>query len=76
MLCPKNISNHWYIEKATTCSAEEYAFEYLQHINCCLLVWGNKSGKILQLQKKAIRAVTCAGYISHSEPLFKLFDIL
>ena len=48
----------------------------LPHINYCLLVWGNKSGKILQLQKKAIRAVSCAGYISHTEPLFKLYDIL
>ena len=48
----------------------------LPHINYCLLVWGNKSGKILQLQKKAIRAVSCAGYISHTEPLFKVYDIL
>ena len=48
----------------------------LPHINYCLLVWGNNSGKILQLQKKAIRAVSCAGYISHTEPLFKLYDIL
>ena len=48
----------------------------LHHINYCLLVWGKKSGKILQLQKKAIRAVSCAGYISHTEPLFKLYDIL
>ena len=48
----------------------------LPHINYCLLVWGSKSGKILQLQKKAIRAVSCAGYISHTEPLFKFYDIL
>ena len=48
----------------------------LHHINYCLLVWGKKSGKILQLQKKAIAAVSCAGYISHTEPLFKLYDIL
>ena len=42
----------------------------LPHINYCLLVWGSKSGKILQLQKKVIRGVSCAGYISHTEPLF------
>ena len=48
----------------------------LPNINYCLLVWGSKSGKILQLQKKAIRAVSCAGYISHTEPLFKVYDIL
>ena len=48
----------------------------LPHINYGLLVWGNQSGKILQLQKKAIRAVSCAGYISHTEPLFKFYDIL
>ena len=38
--------------------------------------FGGKSDKILQLQKKAIRAVSCAGYISHTEPLFKFYDIL
>ena len=48
----------------------------LPHINYCLLVWGNKSSKILQLQKKSIRAVSGAGYISHTEPLFKFYDIL
>ena len=48
----------------------------LPHLIYCLLVWGNKSGKILQLQKTAIRAVSCAGYISHTEPFFKLYDIL
>ena len=41
----------------------------LPHINYGLLVWSNQSGKILQLQKKAIRAVSSAGYISHTEPL-------
>ena len=48
----------------------------LSHINYCLLVWGNKSGKILQLHKKVILAFSCAGYISHTEQLFKLYDIL
>ena len=48
----------------------------LPHINYSLLVWGNQSGKILQLQKKAIRVVSSAGYISHTEPLFKFYDIL
>ena len=48
----------------------------LSHIYYCLLVWGLKSGKILQLQRKAIRAVSCAGYISHSEPFYKFYDIL
>ena len=46
------------------------------HINYCLLAWGNKSGKILQLQKKAFRVVSCSRYISHMEPLFKFYDIL
>ena len=53
-----------------------YNILILPHINYCLLVWGNKSGKILQLQKKAIRAVSGEGYISHTEPLFKFYDIL
>ena len=48
----------------------------LPHINYGLLVWGNKSGKIMQLQKNAIPAVSRAGYVSHTEPLFKFYDIL
>ena len=48
----------------------------LPQIRFGLLVCGNKYGNILQLEKKAIRAVSCAGYISHTKPLFKFYDIL
>ena len=77
----KDISDHWYIKKATTCSAEKCTFDYRQYLDftshkLLFVREGNKSGKILHLQKKAIRAVSCAGYISHTEPLFKLYDIL
>ena len=53
-----------------------YNILILPHINYGLLVWGNKSGKILQLQKNAIRTVSCAGYISQTESLFKFYDTL
>ena len=37
-----------------------------------VLLWGLNSKRIFNLQKKAIRAITCSKYNSHTEPLFKL----
>ena len=48
----------------------------LPHINCCILSWGYNSNKIFMLQKKAIRAINSAGYNAHTEPLFKLYNLL
>ena len=47
----------------------------LPHINYCLLSWGNKPDKIFLLQKRAIRAIPGANSKSHTEPLFKLYNI-
>ena len=50
----------------------------LPHINYCLLSWGlDPSVKnIFMQQKKAIRAISLAGYNAHTEPLFKLYNVL
>ena len=50
----------------------------LPHINYCLLSWG--SGSVAKFfffkQKRAIRAISCAGYNAHTEPLFKIYKLL
>ena len=48
----------------------------LPHINYCILSWGKESDSILLLQKRAIRAIASAGYRAHSEPLFKIYNVL
>ena len=48
----------------------------LPHINYCLLSWGSKLDKIFQLQKRAVRAISGANSKSHTEPLFKFYNIL
>ena len=50
----------------------------LPHINYCLLSWGssNAAESIFLQQKKAIRAISSASHNAHTEPLFKIFNIL
>ena len=49
----------------------------LPHINYCILSWGCNSNKIFILpKKKTIRAINSAGYNAHTEPLFKLHNLL
>ena len=48
----------------------------LPHINYCLLSWGSKPDKIFQLRKRAVRAISGANSKSHTEPLFKFYNIL
>ena len=48
----------------------------LSHINYCILSWGADSNTIFILQKKAVRAIASAGYNAHTEPFFKLFNLL
>ena len=40
------------------------------YLNYGLILWGNKSHKVLTLQKKAIRLISNSSYISHTNPLF------
>ena len=50
----------------------------LPHINYCLLSWGSASAvkTIFTIQKRAIRAISSAGYNAHTEPLFKFLNVL
>ena len=48
----------------------------LPHINYCILSWGKEKDAILLLQKRAVRAIASARYRSHSEPLFKFYNLL
>ena len=48
----------------------------LPHINYCILSWGADSNTIFILQKKAVRAIASAGYNAHTEPFFKLYNLL
>ena len=48
----------------------------LPHINYCILSWGADSNTIFILQKKAVRAIASAGYNTHTEPFFKLYNLL
>ena len=50
----------------------------LPHINYCLLSWGSDIAvkSIFMLQKRAIRAISSAGYNAHTEPLFKFYNVL
>ena len=50
----------------------------LPHINYCLLSWGssNATESIFLQKKKAIRAISSASHNAHTEPLFKIFNIL
>ena len=49
---------------------------FISHINYGLLLWGTQLTEVFHLQKKAVRIITCSQYLSHSEPLFKLLDLL
>ena len=50
----------------------------LPHINYYLLSWGSGSAakKNFFTQKRAICAISCAGYNAHTEPLFKIYKLL
>ena len=48
----------------------------LPHINYCILTWGHDSNRILKLQKKAIRIIVKGSFYTHSDPIFKKFNIL
>ena len=45
-------------------------------LNYMLLVWGSLSERITTLQKRAVRIIHGAPYLSHTDPLFKSSSIL
>ena len=48
----------------------------LPHLRYCELSWGFKSDKIFKLQKRAVRIITCSKYNAHTEPLFKMLNLI
>ena len=49
---------------------------FLPHINYCILAWGFSSDRILLPQKRAIRLISSANFLAHTEPLFKELNTL
>ena len=45
-------------------------------MNYCILSWSKENDAIILLQKRAVRAIASARYRSHSEPLFKFYNLL
>ena len=53
-----------------------YVSLILSRLNYGILAWGFDLGRLVVLQKKAIRAISKAKYNAHTEPLFKLHNLL
>ena len=48
----------------------------LCQLNYGILVWGQNYKRIVKLQKRVMRIITCSKYNAHSEPLFKELNLL
>ena len=48
----------------------------LPHLQYSILTWGYKADRLIKLQKRAVRIVTCSKYNSHTDPLFRKLNIL
>ena len=46
------------------------------HLTYGILVWGSNTSYLFKLQKKAIRTITKSKYNEHTEPLFKMLNLL
>ena len=50
------------------------------HLNYCIVMWGSAAksvlSKLVVLQKRAVRLIENAPYLSHSDPIFKKLSIL
>ena len=47
----------------------------LPHINYCTIL-GEKKRFYIIITKRALRAIASTGYRAHSEPLFKIYNVL
>ena len=45
-------------------------------LNYAILVWGFKCNRLVELQKRLVRIITCSRYNAHTDPLFKSTEIL
>ena len=48
----------------------------LPYLQYGILIWGFKPGRLITLQKKAIRTILNSKYNAHTEPLFKQLNLL
>ena len=48
----------------------------LPHLQFSILNWGFKHERLMKLQKRAVRIVTCSKYNSHTDPIFKKLNLL
>ena len=46
------------------------------HLNYAILMWGFKCNRLVKLQKRLVRIITCSKYNAHTDPLFKSTEIL
>ena len=46
------------------------------HLNYIILVWGHNLNRLIIVQKRAVRIISCNKYIAHTEPIFKKLNIL
>ena len=46
------------------------------HLNYAILVWGFKCNRLVKLQKRLVRIITCSKYNAQTDPLFKSTEIL
>ena len=48
----------------------------MPHLNYGILAWGYQPGRLVTLQKKAVRAITSSAYNAHTSPIFKNLRLL
>ena len=46
------------------------------YLNYGILVWGHNLNRLIILQKRAVRIISCNKYIAHTEPIFKRLNLL
>ena len=46
------------------------------HLQYSILAWGFRMGRLDKLQKRAVRIITRSKYNSHTDPLFRKFNLL
>jgi exonuclease III len=82
-VCSKISRSNYMISKAKNFLPKSslktlYSSLIQSHINYGILIWGCSSylGRIAKMQKKSIRIINNKGYNYHTEPLYKLCEIL
>ena len=53
-----------------------YNSPVIPHITYCILLWGSENNRISKLQKRAVRIIHKESRLSHTDPIFKEFNLL